>query len=283
MKKELLSEVRSYTFSIEYAYDGSGFYGWQIQPDRRTVQGELKFALERMLQQPIKIAGAGRTDTGVHALATLASFTATTRWGPNVLFKAMRRMLPRDIWVRRVDLRPEGFNARFTAIRREYEYRILTGHDPFRRHQCWEIGHSLDVDRMRKALEPLKGALDCRAFCVSRSVKEITLCDFYTCSLTEKDDEIRFIISCNRFLHSMVRTLTGTLYDIGRGRFQPERMQEILDSKDRDLCGLTAPPLGLYFRRVFYKDFVTGGEEGFGDSSSGPRIENNTFRTETKA
>jgi tRNA pseudouridine38-40 synthase len=257
-----LNDPTERCFSIEYAYDGSAYSGWQFQPDRRTVQGEIMSALERVLRHPIKLTGAGRTDAGVHALATLSSFNSCTAYGSNVLFKALSRMLPRDIRMLRVDERPLGFSARFTAIRREYEYRVLMGRDPFRRQHCWEIGHALNLEAMREALSPLKGSLDCTPFCVSRSLKEMSLCDFHSSSIQQVGDEVRFVVSCNRFLHSMVRTLMGTLYDIGRGRFEPSRMLDILSTQDRDLCGLTAPPHGLYFRRVFYPDFATGAKEG---------------------
>lgn len=268
------------TFSVEVAYEGSRFLGWQIQPAARTVQGELKAACERILAQPLNIVGAGRTDTGVHARASLCSFVASTSRSPRDLWRGLNRLLPDEIRVRRVDLRPAGFNARFSARSREYEYRIVCGIDPFRFRSAWCTTYRLDVEAMRRALEPLRGRQDCKGFCVSGSLPPQAWCEFQLAELVEDGDELRFVVRCDRFLHSMVRSLAGTLHDIGRGRFGAERMEEILRTGRRELCGQTAPAHGLYMRRVFYEDFATGGEEGWGpDSLDEPAT---TTETQTK-
>jgi tRNA pseudouridine38-40 synthase len=257
------------TFSLEIRYDGSAFLGWQIQPSGRTVQGLLQQACERILDQPLSLTGAGRTDTGVHALASLCSFRASTSRTPRELWRGLNRVLPEDIRVRRVDLREAGFNARFSARAREYEYRFVLGADPFRRRLAWCTGWRLDREAMRAALLPLRGRLDCRGLCVSRSLPPTAWCDFQDVRLLEEGDELRFIVRCDRFLHSMVRALAGTLHDIGRGRWGPGRMTEILSSGRRELCGQIAPPQGLYLRRVFYDGFATGGEEGWSPDGDG--------------
>ncbi len=262
-----MSDEERRCFSIELAYDGSDFYGWQIQPGLRTVQGVVQDWLRRILDQPLSLSGAGRTDTGVHALATLASFRALTRMPAAELKRALRRVLPEDILVRRVDERAANFSARHSARAREYEYRIHRGGNPFLRRRAWCTGYALDLARMRRALPPLSGRLDCRAFCVSKSLPPEAWCEFQLCELEEQGQEIRLRVRCDRFLHSMVRVLAGTLADIGRGRFPVERMSKILAAGDRSLCGVCAPPQGLYLVRVYYDDFATGEDVSAADES----------------
>jgi tRNA pseudouridine38-40 synthase len=253
-----VAELRKCTFSIELAYDGADFSGWQSQPGKRTVQGFFKKWLEQILNQPLNIIGAGRTDAGVHARATVISFEAFTALSSYELLRAIRRVTPYDIHVIRVDERPAGFDARFSATAREYEYVIVRWMDPFRRHYAWCTDYKLDLDKMQYALEPLKGKLDCTGFCVAQSLPPTAWCEFKHIALIERGDTLHFEVCCNRFLHGMVRSLIGTLHDIGRGRYSADQMSRILDQKDRTLVGQTAPPQGLFLRSVYYKDFVTG-------------------------
>ncbi len=251
------------TFSIELAYNGAAFFGWQMQPGTRTVQGEVRSWVEQILNQPVNLVGAGRTDRGVHAMASLATFEASTAMQPIRLEKALRRVLPQDIFVRAVRERPMGFSARFSARAREYEYRMHLGPDPFQLGLAWCLGYRhLDVERMRRSLEPLKGRLDCRAFCISKSLPPTAWCDFHHIGLEEVggsgESALHFVVRCDRFLHSMVRSLVGTLVDVGRGRLEEGIFAELIATGDRSRIGVTAPPEGLYLRRVYYEDFVTG-------------------------
>jgi len=251
------------TFSVELAYDGSGFLGWQVQPTGRTVQGELGAACGRILDQPLKLAGAGRTDTGVHALASLVSFRARTPRRADQLFRGLRRILPPDMHVRRVDERPEGFHARFSARARQYLYRWVRGADPFRRDRAWCTSYRLDVEAMRAELAALAGRRDCRALCVAGSLPPQAWCVFQLAELEELGDELRFRVRCDRFLHSMVRGLAGTLHDVGRGRLAPGTLAALVDGGERSRCGVVAPASGLYLERVDYEGFSTGGAEGW--------------------
>lgn len=257
------SQPESRTFSVEVAYEGSGFAGWQIQPAARTVQGELRAACERILDQVLNLTGAGRTDTGVHALASLCSFPALTRRRADELWRGLRRILPPDIRVRRVDERPAGFNARFSARARQYLYRLVRGEDPFRRRQAWCTSYRLDVELMRAELATLTGRRDCRGFCVTGSLPPGAWCDFQLAELLERGDELVFRVRCDRFLHSMVRSLAGTLHDVGRGRLEPGALERVLATGERARCGVVAPPQGLYLEQVVYEGFATGGPEGW--------------------
>lgn len=251
------------TFSLEIAYDGAAFLGWQIQPAGRTVQSELAMACGRILNQPVSLTGAGRTDAGVHARASLCSFSACTPRRADELWRALRRIVPDDVLVRRVDERLPGFSARFSATARQYGYRLVRGRDPFRRRQAWCTGFRLDLERMSAALTPLSGRRDCRGFCVAGSLPPQAWCDFQLAEVAAVEDEIWFRVRCDRFLHSMVRSLAGTLLDIGRGRLATDTLERILETGDRRLCGVVAPPQGLYLERVCYPGFETGGAEGW--------------------
>ncbi len=250
-------------FSIEVAYEGGAFAGWQIQPDQRTVQGELTLLCSRIMDQQIGLTGAGRTDAGVHALASLCSFKASTARRARELHQGLRRLTPADLLVRRVDERPLDFSARFSACARQYLYKIVRREDPFRRNLAWCSSYRLDVDRMRLALAALQGKRDCRALCVAGSLPPTAWCQFQLAELQEVGDELHFRVRCDRFLHSMVRSLAGTLHDVGRGRLEPSALEVALATGERHLIGVVAPPHGLYLERVEYKDFSTGGDTGW--------------------
>jgi len=227
------------------------------------VQGELAAACGRILDQPLKVAGAGRTDTGVHALASLASFEARTPRRADQLFRGLRRILPPDMHVRRVDERPAGFHARFSARARQYLYRWVRGTDPFRRDRAWCTTYRLDVDAMRAELAALAGRRDCRALCVAGSLPPEAWCVFQAAELAEAGDELHFRVRCDRFLHSMVRGLAGTLHDVGRGRLPGGTVAALVDGGERSRCGVVAPAWGLYLERVDYEGYSTGGAEGW--------------------
>lgn len=250
-------------FSIEVAYDGGAFAGWQIQPEQRTVQGELTQLCSRILDQPVSLVGAGRTDAGVHALASLCSLKAHTTRTAEQLYHGLRRLAPADVLVRRVDQRTPEFSARFSAQARQYLYRLVRREDPFRRGQAWCSTYRLDLPRMREALAALRGRQDCRALCVAGSLPPTAWCEFQLAELVEQGDELHFRVRCDRFLHSMVRSLAGTLHDVGRGRLDTDVLERVLRTGERHLVGVVAPPQGLYLERVVYADFATGEGEGW--------------------
>jgi len=260
-------------FALEYAYDGSGFSGWQIQPGLRTVQGEIRRWLCRILDQPVVLTGAGRTDTGVHATGSLASFTARTAMEPARLLKALQQVLDEDMLVYRVhEIEDMRFSARFSAQAREYRYRLWRGADPFARHRAWCLPWTLDTDRMHQALTALDGPRDCRGFCVTRSLPPSAISVFERARLEEDGSALELVLRADRFLHSQVRSIAGTLVEIGRGAFPPDRIEVILSGGRRDLCGPLAPPQGLHLSRVLYPRFATGVRPGQTDGSGAPAL-----------
>jgi len=235
------------------AYDGLDFHGWQVQPGKRTVQGELARSLAVVLRRETKVVGAGRTDAGVHALGQCASFEL--RRGdpdPRRLFASLRGLLPADITVLELSEVHPDFHARFSATGRHYLYRVgLRRMAPLRRRR-WETRYRLDEDRMRAALQALPGRHDFRGFCRAQAAEKGSICDLRQATLDREGDELHLRLGADRFLHNMVRIIAGTLVDVGRGRFGPERIAEMLESGDRSMGGNTAPPRGLYLVRADY-------------------------------
>lgn len=246
----MLAHRRTFCLTIEY--DGTDFYGWQVQPNRRTVQGVLQEKLGSILDQSVKLVAAGRTDTGVHALGQVASFEAKTRHGAETLERALNGLLPEDVGVSSVCQVPAGFHARFDALWRRYRYRISRRRKPLESKHVWFVHYALDVERMRRGTDLLLGEHDFRSFCSVDASEGSYLSDVHWCRWAEHEDEIWFEIEADRFLHGMVRTIVGTSVDVGRGKVPPARMKEILEARDRRAAGMTAPACGLYLLSVAY-------------------------------
>jgi tRNA pseudouridine38-40 synthase len=249
-----MRETNALTARITLAYDGSEFHGWQVQPGLRTVQGSLTAALQRLLPLHALPPGAGRTDAGVHARGQVASLPLS---GPDQLERLQRALpalMPDDVQILRVQAAAPEFHARHSARGRHYSYRILPGRDPLRRRNHWCIERRLDVERMQRACVALRGRHDCTSFAVASSLQSTSpLCEIRAVELTREGDALIFRIAADRFLHSMVRTIVGTLVEIGYGRRDEDAFASILSRRDRQLAGSTAPAHGLSLDAVDYE------------------------------
>jgi len=238
-------------------YDGGGFAGWQYQPRRRTLQGEIESALETMVGIPVRLAASGRTDAGVHAVGQVASFRCETRLSSATIQKGLNSMLDDDIVIRNCREVPESFHARFDAKGKTYHYHILNHELPsaiLRRH-VWFIRRPLDTAVMQEAADHLLGEHDFSAFEGAGSprthpIRTITQADF----TKNADGIIVFRVSANGFLRFMVRNIVGSLVDVGQHKTTPTEFKKILDSRDRRRAGATAPPQGLFLMRVWYPE-----------------------------
>ena len=243
---------------LQLEYDGTEFKGWQIQPDQRTVQGELEKCLSRMLNQPIRTIAAGRTDAGVHALGQVANFPTISAISVNKIFIGLNSLLPNDISVSEVSEVPNEFHARFDAKLRSYQYRI--SHRPTaldHRFVCW-LKSELDLPAVQEASQNLLGCHDFTSFCVAAAKRDSKMCHIHKCFWQSAKDEIHFHIEGNRFLRSMVRGIVGTLIQVGRRQRAPQDIVRILEARDRQRAGPNAPPQGLFLKQVSYGD--TSGE-----------------------
>lgn len=229
------------------AYDGTDYHGWQLQPGVPTIEGELNRALNELLGEEIQVIGASRTDSGVHALCNAAVFDTDTKIPPEKLSYALNQRLPEDIRIQRSVEVAFDFHPRHCSSKKTYEYRILNREFPLptkRRYAHFTYVH-LDEERMQRGAQYLVGEHDFKSFCSTAAVVETTVRTLYSLAVKREGEEIIIRVSGSGFLYNMVRIIAGTLMEIGRGNIEPEKMQEILEAKDRTAAGPTAPACGL--------------------------------------
>lgn len=236
-------------------YDGTKLNGWQKQGNtENTIQGKLEGILQRMYGQFIEVHGSGRTDAGVHALGQVANFHAPELFSVSEIQTALNAYLSKDIRVLSVEEAEERFHARLTAREKTYEYRIDNGRvaNVFSRKYTMREEEPLDLEAMKRAAEYLLGTHDFKSFCANKKMKKSTVRTIMSIIIEEKEGIVFLRYTGNGFLYNMVRILTGTLIEIGRGKRAPEEMEMILKALDRGAAGFTAPAQGLFLVNVKY-------------------------------
>jgi len=248
-KHELCLMVTTPLFA-KISFDGTAYYGWQIQPEKETVQGEIESALTQLNgNKAVAIIGCGRTDAGVHAHEYFISFEWPSLRFDHLLFK-LNRMLPHAIKVHWIE--HKSIHARFDAKRRTYRYFINKEKQPFEDQFRWTLNRTLDIATMNEACQGLIGTLDFASFAKGDSDVKNTLCDVSVAFWTETDSTYIFEIEANRFLRNMVRALVGTTVEVGLGNLSVESFLAILSKKDRQEASTSAPAKGLFLWRVVY-------------------------------
>ncbi len=232
-------------------YDGSAFVGWQLQPNGPSVQGVLEEAMARLCGAPVRIAGAGRTDAGVHARGQVASLTPPRELPLKAWTVGLNGLLPPEVSCVRAELVPDGFDARRWARGKRYQYSLLQTRvrSPLRRGRVWEIRRPLDVEAMRVAAAQFLGrhdfsamrASNCRARTTVREIRRLEIAD-----------NLVITVEATAFLKHMVRNIVGTLVQVGHGGRAAGSIAALIESRDRTLAGVTAPPHGLVLDEVFY-------------------------------
>ncbi|MBI3621719.1 MAG: tRNA pseudouridine(38-40) synthase TruA [Nitrospirae bacterium] len=238
-------------------YDGRAYHGWQRQSSLPSVQAVVESAVAAVIGKRASVTGASRTDAGVHAEGQVATFHATKRLPPNAWQRALNRHLPQDIVVLEAAEVPVGFDARRSAIGKRYEYRLwLSPTRPaLENGRAWHVPYPLSLSRIRTAARHLIGRHDYSAFQNAdhrRPVDRPAICTIRACRIIGKSPLLIIQLEADRFLYKMARSIVGTLIEIGRGRWPPNRMAEILKDKDRRLAGPPAPACGLYLVKVYY-------------------------------
>lgn len=238
----------------EIAYDGSGYSGWQIQADDRTVQEVMENALTMILGHPVRVTAAGRTDAGVHALGQVINFTTGSSIPLQGLLRGLNAVLPGDVAVLSTVEVPLSFHARTMARSKTYVYvmDLSPVRNPFLHRYALHVGVQLDTDAMLQAAHVLKGEHDFASFQAAGSEVKTTVRVITTAEVVRKGDRVYIWMQGSGFLRHMVRNIAGTLLQIGLGRLDPPDMQRIMDLNDRSHAGPTAPPQGLYLVRVDY-------------------------------
>ncbi len=229
------------------AYDGTDYNGWQLQPGVRTIEGELNRCLSSLLSEKIQVIGASRTDSGVHALCNVAVFDTESRIPGEKIAYALNQRLPQDIRIRESCEVERDFHPRHCSSRKTYEYRILNAPFPLptRRLYTYFTYVPLDPELMKQAASYLIGEHDFKSFCSASAVVETTVRTILDISIEKEKDEISIKVCGTGFLYNMVRIIAGTLIEVGRGSCPPEHMKDILEAKDRQAAGSTAPACGL--------------------------------------
>jgi tRNA pseudouridine38-40 synthase len=233
-------------------YDGTDFVGWQFQTNGRSVQEEVEKAIKQILRVDIRITGGGRTDAGAHARGQVASFFVERDVEIHLLAKSLNAVMPDSIIVHEALEAPVDFNARYDAKSRRYTYSISQEPTAIQRNYCWQVFQKLNLASMQKCARQLLGTHSFRSFCKIETDLHNHRCSVLTSQWIQKDNVLTYEISANRFLHGMVRTLVGTMVNVGRGHTQYEDFYKILELKDRSLAGMSAPSKGLCLEEISY-------------------------------
>ena len=239
-------------YFIELSYKGTNYHGWQIQPDASSVQEEITKALATILQEKILLVGAGRTDAGVHASQMFAHVDTVKKLSNNYVHK-LNAILPNDIVIKSIKEVSDDTHARFDAVSRTYEYRILLGRDPFLLETTWQLHQkNLQIEKMNEAANLLFKYEDFESFSKVKTDVNTFNCTIMKAVWTLEDKHLIFHIKANRFLRNMVRAIVGTLLEVGLGKKTVEDFRKIIESKKRSEAGLSVPAKGLFLTEVCY-------------------------------
>ncbi|HTM56423.1 MAG TPA: tRNA pseudouridine(38-40) synthase TruA [Pirellulales bacterium] len=246
------------TFKLVLAYDGTNYSGWQAQQGHVTLQGTLEAALARITGESLRVAGSGRTDAGVHAEGQVVSFRSETRLAPDVLQRALNAELPRDMAVLEASHAADDFHARRSARSKRYRYQLEDGpvRGVFARPYVWHYRAPLDEAAMHRAAQTLLGTHDFSSFETSGSPRESSVRTVFYIGVKRGQGRgagrLDLEIEADGFLYNMVRSIVGTLVEVGRGERDEAWPAQVLAARDRKQAGQTAPPQGLFLVRVNY-------------------------------
>ncbi|BBM83174.1 tRNA pseudouridine(38-40) synthase TruA [Candidatus Uabimicrobium amorphum] len=243
---------RNIKLTVEY--DGTNYYGWQIQPSVPTIQNELKKAIFNITKENVTIIGSGRTDTGVHAKNQVAHFHTQSSIKVADFAKAINSQLPEDIVVKQSQLAEMDFHAQYQAKAKAYSYTIFVGeHRPaINRNYVYWIRRNLNVSLMREAASYLIGTHDFSSFEAAKSPRKSSIRTINKVDIQKENCYITTLLEANGFLYKMVRNIMGTLIEVGYEKYSPTKINEILKAKNRDFAGVTAPSHGLCLEYVLY-------------------------------
>ena len=241
---------------LRVAYDGTDFHGWQVQPNARSVEGELNKAIYEMTGEEIAVIGASRTDAGVHGMGNVAVFDTTSSIPAEKFMYALNTKLPEDVSVVESKEVAADFHPRHCDSIKTYEYRFYISevNNPLKRRNAYRIQNKPDIGLMNKAAAILVGEHDFKSFCSVHTSAETTVRKLYSAEAFEDGNDIVIRVSGAGFLYNMVRIIAGTLLDVGNKKYEPEHIKEILEGCDRTLAGPTLEPQGLTLKSIVFPD-----------------------------
>ncbi len=244
--------------AVKIMYDGAKYHGWQYQKNGITVQERIETVLSQLTGEKVSVCGCSRTDAGVHALEFVFNFNSNTKIPLERLPYAINNHLTNDsIAATSAWQADEEFSSRFSSKGKRYIYKIWNSNieNPFTSKYSWFVPYKLDIDKMKLAAKLLEGTHDFSAFMAAGGSQKTTIRTITECSVcqsAEWEEQIEIQVEANAFLYNMVRIISGTLAEVGMGRIAPEKITEIINSCDRKYAGMTAPPEGLFLKKVLY-------------------------------
>jgi len=240
-------------FKIDISYDGTDFFGWQIQKNVRTIQGELTDAFTAVFSKhKINLIGSGRTDTGVHAKHQIANIALDTHLSCENIKNAINSKIGSDVQINSCEIIDSDFNSRFSAVSREYIYIISSEKSPIKRKYYWMIEEDFNFNLLKDCAKAVIGIHDFSLFCKEKSLKENNECKITCSKWIRENNRYSYIIVGNRFLHHMVRFLVGTMIEVGKSRITFEDFCNLLKNKKISNIIMKAPASGLYLHNVYY-------------------------------
>ncbi len=243
-------------YFIELSYNGKAYHGWQNQPEDISVQEVIEKALSTLLKKDVSIMGAGRTDTGVHAIQMFAHFDTPNLINTDNLVYKLNSFLPKDVAIYKVFRVKDDAHARFNATSRTYLYRIALKKDVFAFDSSYYIRQGLDIDKMNEASKILFTYKDFQCFSKRNTDVKTYYCNVMKAQWTFENSELHFEIKADRFLRNMVRAIVGTMVNVGLGKIRVEDVHSIIQSKNREEAGFSVPAHGLYLTKIEYPNDI---------------------------
>ena len=241
-------------FKLDISYDGTDFHGWQIQKNKRSIQGDLTSAFKKISKtQKINIIGSGRTDSGVHANHQIANIKINTKLSPLNIMNAINSYTREDIHINSCKIVDDNFNARFSALKREYLYIIDENYSPFNRNYSWVLNYNTNYKLLNECANMIKKNKNFSSFCKLTSLKENNECIIFHSKWILNQKRLNYVIVANRFLHHMVRFLIGTMIEVSKGKNSLKNFETLLTNKKINNAIIKAPPQGLYLNNVYYE------------------------------
>lgn len=244
--------MRNIRLTIEY--DGKGFNGWQKQPNKLNIQGNIEKVISEITKEEIELIGSGRTDAGVHAIGQVANFKTNSNIPIEKFAIAINSRLKKSIIIKKAEEVPERFHSRYNCKKKTYRY-IINNSDmgsAIYRNLEYNIKMPLNLENMKKASKYFEGEHDFSAFKASGTSSKSSVRTIYSADVKKENERIIIELTGNGFLYNMVRIISGTLVEVGLGKIRPEEIKDIIDSKNRQMAGKTLPPYGLYLVEVNY-------------------------------